>query len=214
MRNEYEKELWEIHEWFIKLADRVSNMLNNSKECLKEWNKTKSYQIIKEDLQVNDLQRKLEQLSFELIMKQQPVASDYRFLSAVVKFTADYERIGDQSKDICEIIVSSENPLDEKLVDLLEKMYDEVRYMLEGATDSIDLQDEELGNQIAAHDDVVDRLYLEVREYCIEAIKENAIPESSIIDGLQIGKYLERIGDHCENIAEWSSYVKSGVYPE
>lgn len=214
MRKEFEREMWEIQECFSSLANRVLFMLESSRECLNSWDKEHGERIIREDTRVNAMEKRLERLAFDVLLRQQPVARDYRFLSAVVRFCGDYERIADQSKDICEIIVTSEAEVTGPLKDLLLQMYEEVKYMLKGATESIELQDEDLATLVTRHDDVVDSLYRKVREMCVDAIKHNSESETAIIDGLQIGKYLERVGDHSENIALWSSYVKSGEFPE
>ncbi|MDY3755305.1 MAG: phosphate signaling complex protein PhoU [Treponema sp.] len=147
----------------------------------------------------------------KLLLRQQPVAKDLRVVSVALKMIRDMERIGDQAADIAEISRHIEND------NVFGRVH--VKEMAEAAikmvTDSINsfvARDVAAAHKVVADDDTVDGLFLEVRRELVAALAENSVVGESCIDILMIAKYLERIGDHATNIAEWVEYSVTGVH--
>ena len=105
----------------------------------------------------------------------------------------------------------NDNPYKIQLV-LISEMFDIVADMLKEAIDSFIVENIELANKAKKKDDEVDALFVRIKERCIDAIKENSEDATQVIDLIQIAKYLERIGDHSENIAEWVIYTDTGEH--
>ena len=153
----------------------------------------------------------IESLCMKLLLRQQPVAKDLRVVSVALKMIRDMERIGDQAADIAEISRHIEND------NVFGRVH--VKEMAEAAikmvTDSINsfvARDVAAAHKVVADDDTVDGLFLEVRRELVAALAENSVVGESCIDILMIAKYLERIGDHATNIAEWVEYSVTGVH--
>ena len=157
-------------------------------------------------------ERDIESLCMKLLLQQQPVARDLRTISSALKMISDMERIGDQAADIAEI---TRDIADNSIKDLVP-IGDMARATIKMVTDSVDSfvrKDLGLAEAVISSDDVVDDLFLQVREELIRSIGMGDSGEVCI-DLLMIAKYLERIGDHAVNIAEWVEYSLTGHHAD
>ena len=146
-----------------------------------------------------------------LLLQQQPVARDLRAISSALKMISDMERIGDQAGDIAEIM---EHICD---FDTRSRLHiqDMARAAIKMVTDAVDAfvkKDLELARSVMVYDDVVDDLFEQVKTELIGLIGENQENGGCCIDLLMIAKYLERIGDHATNIAEWVEFSITGQH--
>ena len=214
MRNVYGKEVEEIQGCFKDLSHLVLDHLRICKINLKNHQDEDGEFMKIDQWTVNHLQRHLEERCFAFIMKQQPVAKDYRYLSGLIKFSEDYAKISRQCEDIQDILSSIEKPIESEMYDILMNMVDHVEAMLvkgtEGILQKINVEEE----NINVHEECLDDLYRKLGVLCVELIKEDSSKDHSFIETLQIGKYFERMGDHCEKISQWCQYVVTGKYPK
>lgn len=144
-----------------------------------------------------------------LLLQQQPVARDLRTISSALKMVSDLERIGDQASDIAGITGYIQ---DEEL-----KQATHIRDMAAAAgrmvTDSVDSFVRRDGNwpgPCQREDDVVDGLFDTVKNELIGQLATHPQMGGECLDLLMIAKYLERIGDHAVNVAEWVEYSITG----
>jgi phosphate transport system protein len=143
---------------------------------------------------------------------QQPVASDLRMVSSALKMITDMERIGDQASDIAEIISM---PIEEEIVEKpahLLTMGESAAHMVHKAVDAYVSRDLSLAQEVIESDDIVDNLFIQVKEEIQEQIRTSEDPGMQLLDTLMIAKYFERIADHAVNIAEWVEYAVTGIY--
>ena len=148
----------------------------------------------------------------KLLLRQQPVASDLRAVSAALRMISDMERIGDQAADIAEIARDTQGSGLRRSVPLHEM----ARTATAMVTDSVDAfvrSDLELAHQVIARDDDLDGLFLQVREELIRLIADGENGQVCL-DLLMVAKYFERIGDHACNIAQWVEYALTGEYED
>ena len=162
---------------------------------------------MQKDVAVDQKQKKIESICFDLLIQQQPVAKDLRTITAAMKMVTDMERIGDHAADISEITAILNNVQDARNMETIIQMASEALYMLMQSIDAYVKKDIGLANKVIDHDDVVDRLFDQVKEEIIDQIKRDRDEGEYEIDMLMIAKYLERIGDHATNIAEWVIYA-------
>ena len=145
----------------------------------------------------------------KLLLQQQPVATDLRVISSALKMITDMERVGDQASDIAEIsriIIEGGHGINEDM----KVMAREAVKMVTESVDSFVRKDLELARKVIAYDDIVDNLFSKMKKDVIDIIsKDSSLGEYSI-DLLMIAKYLERIGDHATNIAEWVEFSITG----
>lgn len=178
------------------LTENSCEMKQNAEECEK---------------QIDRMERDIESLCMRLLMHEQPLAADFRLITAALKMISDMERIGDHAEDIVEIggyIGSTDTQLRTHIV----KMAQEAVKMLTTSIDSYIQQDTQIAQSVIVMDDTVDELFMQLKKQLISEIcseKENA---EAVLDLLMIAKYFERIGDHAENIAEWVIYAVTGQH--
>ena len=210
MRNKFEREMAELNEDVIKMSNFIQITILKVMEALKTKDKVLAREVYENDYKANDLEYKIEKKSLKILLTEQPVAKDLRTISTALKMITDMERICDQGADIAEIVMSFQgDPKEDN--DLLYEMAEKCVKMVMKAIDAFVNHDLALANAVIDSDDEIDRLFLEVRKGLIEAIKEDSNNGELWIDYLMIAKYLERIGDHAQNIAEWVVFNITGV---
>ena len=170
-------------------------------------NSAKNVILVEE--QIDQKEKDIESLCMKLLLRQQPVASDLRTISAALKMISDMERIGDQAEDIAEIVEYMEAdaiPQEENLKSMAQRTVDMVILSIEAFVAC----DESMAAEVIEADDEVDDYFLKVKEDLIIMIADSPEEGGLYIDLMMIAKYLERIADHATNIAEWVVYGITG----
>ena len=162
--------------------------------------------IMERDDHVDHAQKKIENICFNLLIQQQPVARDLRTVTAAMKMVTDMERIGDHAAEISEmtILMGKESPIDK--FQHINKMASETVIMLNHSIEAYVERNKEKAKEVIEHDNVVDQLFDEVKKDIINLIQKDSGDGEEALDLLMVAKYFERIGDHATNIAEWVIY--------
>ncbi len=204
-----------LHEELVEMGMLCEKVITKVTDALISGNKELAKEVIKDDEKIDQKEKDIERRCLKLLLIQQPVASDLRQISAALKMITDMERIGDQAADIAEII-NVANAEDQKKVAKIQEMAKATIAMVVESVNAFVKNDLVLAKRVIEYDDIVDKLFLEVRAELIEYIGQNAINNGGktdaeyAIDLLMISKYFERIGDHATNIAEWVEYSITG----
>ncbi len=212
MRNTFDDELDSLNTYLMEMGTLTERAINSAIEALIDRDSNAASEAVDFEVKVDEKEKQIENLCFKLLLKQQPVARDFRSISAALKMITDMERIGDQAADIAGIVTYLK---DEELIKKLEhlpKMAQVTSEMVIKSIDAFIKRDIELANETIAQDDEVDELFDIVKNELIECIRTQRESASQAIDLLMIAKYFERIGDHAQNIAEWVSYSITGIH--
>ena len=207
MRAKFDEQLNLLNQEMVQMGMMIEENIQTSREALVRHNVDMAKEIVQKDVAVDQKQKKIESICFDLLIQQQPVAKDLRTITAAMKMVTDMERIGDHAADISEITAILNNVQDARNMETIIQMASEALYMLMQSIDAYVKKDIGLANKVIDHDDVVDRLFDQVKEEIIDQIKRDRDEGEYEIDMLMIAKYLERIGDHATNIAEWVIYA-------
>ncbi len=207
MRAKFDEQLNLLNQEMVQMGMMIEENIQTSIEALVRHNVDMAKEIVQKDVAVDQKQKKIESICFDLLIQQQPVAKDLRTITAAMKMVTDMERIGDHAADISEITAILNNVQDARNMETIIQMASEALYMLMQSIDAYVKKDIGLANKVIDHDDVVDRLFDQVKEEIIDQIKRDRDEGEYEIDMLMIAKYLERIGDHATNIAEWVIYA-------
>lgn len=203
MRNKFDRQLKMLNKEMKSMCGMIEDAIEKSIEALFDQDVKKAKKIVEIEDDITDQQKKIENICFQLLIQQQPVARDLRTITAAMKMVTDMSRIGDNAGDISELtIVMAENPYVMK-VEKIQQMSKETILMLNLALEAYVEKDMEKARAVIGHDDIVDDLFLEVKAGLVKTMKENHDYEEQAADLLMVNKYLERIGDHAVNIAEW-----------
>ena len=211
MRNKFDEQLAKLHDELSEMGQMCEEAIADAVRIFAENDKSLIEKTLMTDSEIDRKERQIESLCMELLMRQQPVARDLREISSALKMISDMERIGDQAADIAEI-TRHMTAVTDKCKDHVQKMAAEAISMVKDSVTSFINKDLELAWRVMAYDDVVDEWFDKMREELINAVKTDSEESSYYIDLLMICKYLERIGDHATNIAEWVEYSITGVH--
>lgn len=209
MRAKFDEQLNQLNQEMVQMGVMIEENIQTSIEALVRHNVEMAKEIVDKDVAVDQKQKQIEGICFDLLIQQQPVAKDLRAITAAMKMVTDMERIGDHAADISEITVLLDNAEKTKSMETIIQMASEALFMLMQSIDAYVKKDIELAQKVIQHDDVVDKLFGQIKQEIIEQIQQNKeVKEGEYeIDMLMIAKYLERIGDHATNIAEWVIYA-------
>ena len=155
------------------------------------------------------MEKEIQSLCYSLLVRQHPVASDFRFLSASLKIVTDLERIGDYATDISEIVIESPevNFIYDK--DLI-KMSKHVVKMLKDSIESLLTMDIELAEAVIEYDDHVDEGLKQLKSKIVDDMMNTREEKESMLDTFMIAKYYERCGDRCVNIVNSVIFFATG----
>lgn len=212
MRSQFEEQLNQLNMELLEMGALIEHAIESACQALINRDVEAANKAIIFDKEVDLKERDIETLCLKLLLQQQPVARDLRQISAALKMITDMERIGDQAADISGIVIYlAEKPYIRKL-EHLPKMADAAIRMVTGSLDAYVKKDLVIAKQIIEMDDIIDDLFIIVKNELIEDIQENADNGEQAMDLLMVAKYFERIGDHAENIAEWVEYSITGMH--
>ena len=212
MRSRFDEQLDRLNTELIEMGTMVEYAIENAARALVDRNLDLAREIIAFDRQTDEKENEIEALCLKLLLQQQPVARDLRLISAALKMITDMERIGDQAADIAEIVVMLNGASYIKRMEHIPEMARETIWMVRSAIDAFVNRDLEVAKAVIDHDDVVDDLFSGIRGRLIALIGEDAKNGEQALDLLMIAKYLERIGDHATNIAEWVEFSITGTH--
>lgn len=212
MRKRFEDQLNELGRQINKMSEYLDEALTMTVEALVSKDVKLAEKTILLDLTIDEIEKDIETLCLRLLMQQQPVASDLRFISSALKIITDMERIGDHAADISEnIIYMAKEDYTPHIADLL-KMAEAASKMTKDSTRAFVQKNLELAREVLTKDDEVDAIYMKVKLDLIKKMQQDTPFDEQALDLMMIAKYLERIGDHAENIAEWVEFAITGVH--
>ena len=212
MRNKFDEQLQRLHVELIQMGAACEDAISAAAEALLKGDESLVPAALEAERDLDRREREVENLCLKLLLQQQPVARDLREISAALKMISDLERIGDQAADIAELVSYVRVPDGSGVLHIA----DMTRAVIGMVTDSVDSfvkKDLELARSVCAADDRVDELFDQVKRELIDMIAADAAWGQQGLDLLMVAKYLERIGDHATNVAEWVEYSITGVHP-
>ena len=212
MRNVFHEQLDQLNVELIKMGAMCEEAISAATKAYLDGDKELGQRAVQLEQDIDHKERDIESQCMNLLLRQQPVASDLRVVSAAMRMISDMERIGDQASDIAEIArdmkrsaVIREVPMEEMAAAAVKMVTDSVDSFVRGDLD--------LAHSVIVQDDGVDQMFLDVRSKLIVLIAQGKDGELCL-DLMMIAKYFERIGDHACNIAQWVEYALTGAYED
>ena len=211
MRIFYDNQLKELNQELTRMGGLCEQIIGFAAQALTQWDEDLAEKVKKTGAEIDEMERSIEAVCMRLLLRQQPVAGDLRFVSAALKMITDLERIGDQAEDIVEIVPN----MGETGKNAHPKIQEMAKHAISMVVDSVDAytrQDMELAKAVLAHDDIVDSDFVQIKKELIGDIASNPAQGEDTLDLLMIAKYFERIADHATNVAEWVIYGMTGTH--
>lgn len=195
----------------LVMASSTEDALRMSIAALAARDAEAANAVIDGDDDIDRQEREVEGLCVKLLLTQQPVATDLHRVSAALKIAGDLERIGDQATDVAEIALTLQGELDGELSAHLREMGNRACVILHDATEAFVGRDVERAKATIGEDTQIDALFESLRVDVVRGIQSGSVA-SNLVEALMLAKYLERVGDHAQNIAEWVEYALTGRY--
>ena len=200
-RIHFQQQLAELKDKLLAMAALAQLAVESAVEAYLRRDKGLCKFVKQNERAIDTAQRELDEMAYELLAKEQPMAIDLRFILAVIKINADLERIGDQSMGISrrtkEILGSEavELPVD------FAKMGEFAGQMIRTALQALLDGDARLADSVREMDDEIDRMNRRAHNDLLKLIEEKPQYTQQAMNGILVAKSLERIADHAGNIA-------------
>ena len=216
IRKQYDTDLESLKESLTEMGRNSADAVENVLEALCVADADAAAAIVKGDARINNMERDIEHRCMTLLLRQQPVAGDLRRISTAMKVVTDIERIGDHAADIAEIIphLVTVRKEGDPAVSQAIAMGKKAHQMILDALTALMAEDELAARKVIAADDAVDYDFNAIKHQLAQEIAEDPGKVDATLDLLMVIKYLERIGDHAVNVAEWVQFVRTGRYKD
>lgn len=210
MRDRFMEQLTQLHQELTNMGMRCVEAISCAIRALTENERELIAEAEQIEREIDGLESAIESLCVKLLLQQQPVAKDLRAITSALKMISDLERIGDQAADIAELtrriigrVNDSETHIKAMAVEAVKMVSDSIQSFVEG--------DENAARAVIRQDDVVDQYFMDIRDELVDLLKRHPDDSSYYLDLMMVAKYLERIGDHAANVAEWVIYSVTGI---
>lgn len=211
MRVLYNEQLEKLHNELVDMGRMCEQAISSAMSSLfdSDPDMVKKTQELEKEIDVQE--RTIESMCMKLILKQQPVATDLRNVSSALKMISDMERIGDQAQDIADMarFLSGSDII---CAVHLKEMSDAASKMVNDSVEAFVSADADMAKNVILYDNIVDDLFVKIKSEIIEEVVKNSDKGEELFDIMMVTKYLERIGDHACNIAEWVIYSITGSH--
>ena len=212
IRKIFEEELADLKKQLVEMCRLTEKMIADAITALISRDRELGRSIGITDKRVDEYEMEIEKRCMRILLKQQPVAKDFREVSTALKMITDIERFGDQAADIGDIVCTMPGEVYIKKLTHITAMGELAVKMVRESVNSFINNDEALADDVIALDDQMDEMFTAVKTDLIELIKKDGKNGDQAIELMMVAKYLERIGDHAVNVAEWTKYNETGVH--
>jgi phosphate transport system protein len=214
MRDIYHDELDHIGVTLVNMTELVRFAMERATNALLDGDLSGAERVISDDPKVDALREELEERSFQMIARQQPVATDLRVLITTVHLSADLERMGDLARHIAKVarMRYPEIAVPTELRDVISQMGAVALSLVEKVGHVIEGRDVELAQAIEAEDDSMDALHRKLFTLLLSPNWTHGV--EAAIDMTLIGRYYERYADHAVSVAQRVVFIVTGQRPE
>ena len=211
MRKTFDAELTELGTQLTEMAATAQDAIDLVTASLSRGEENGAKAAIALTGSMDQMEKDIENKCMSLLMRQQPVAQDLRTISAAMKMVTDLQRIGDQAMNIAEIslLMAGDGKKTEVPEDIVT-MSRQAGMMVRRAIGAYAEKDPVTARAVMAQDDVVDALFVQVKQELTERIAAREDHSDRAVDLIIIAKYLERVADHAVNIAQWAIFCVTG----
>lgn len=209
-RKAFDKSLHNMHNALLRMGSKVEKQLRTSVESLEKKDIELAKQVIKEDDQIDNMQKEIENMCIGLIAMEHPLASDLRDVFSGIKIATDLERMGDHAVDIAKITKRITVGNETEIMSDLVNMTSIVIEMIKGCLDAYIEKNLDKCYEVANKDNQVDDIYKKVFKDIFAAMDKDRSFMNDYSQFLFVCKYLERLGDRCTNICESTIYLITG----
>lgn len=210
-RTAYLKQLNTLQEHMEELGGEVVKSIRDTARAVGDADLSASKDVEERHPDSERLRRSIEDSCMNLMLLQQPLASDLRLVTGCFRSITDLARIDEMAYETA-LLIGEYDIAHSELAPELSRLAEKVARMVEKALDAFDHSDVETAEEVFPMDEAVDTLFEKIRQDVVELLKEGTEPASVAPEVLTIAKYYERMGDHSQSIADWAIFRATGSY--
>ncbi|MGD0786626.1 MAG: phosphate signaling complex protein PhoU [Terracidiphilus sp.] len=200
-RIHFQLQLAELKDKLLAMAALAQQAVESAVDAFLQRDKGLCQYVKQNESAIDAAQQELDEMAYELLAKEQPMAIDLRFILAVIKINGDLERVGDQSMGIAR---RTKEILKVEDVDLpvdFAAMGEFAGRMIRSAIQALLEGDARLADSVREMDDEIDRMNRRAHDDLLKLIEEKPQYTRQAMSAILVAKHLERIADHASNIA-------------
>ncbi len=214
LRPNFDRDLNTIFDELLAMSQLVDQSLDRAMTAMRQRDNSMAAGVIADDVHVNEMRYKIEEVCLKIIATQQPMAGDLRAIIAVMHSVVELERMADHAAGIAKIVIRSSDEAPLKPMKKLLRMAELSRQMLADCMQAFVKRDEDAARQIAAQDATIDRLNKSIIERLIQAMTKHPRIAPTATYMMWTAHNLERIADRVTNLAEQVVFMTTGDYRE
>jgi phosphate transport system protein len=214
MRDIYHDELDDLGKTLVRMTQLVRTAMERATRALLDGDLSGAERVISDDPQVDALREDLEERTFQMIARQQPVATDLRLLVTTLHLSADLERMGDLARHIAKVarMRYPELAVPEEVRDVISQMGTVALSLVAKVADVIEGRDVALAQALEAEDDSMDALHRKLFTLLLSPNWTHGV--EAAIDMTLLGRYYERYADHAVSVAQRVVFIVTGERPD
>lgn len=199
-----EEELTLLKSEITNMWQLVISQFLKTREALTQFDKDLAREVVATEKRVNSLELKIDRDCENIFALFNPVAVDLRTVLAILKINNNLERSGDIAEGIAKYIDQADAPFDAHLLETTSilRMYDEANSILQDVLIAFEQEDTKLARSIFKRDDLLDEINYRANDVVAAYIRSHPENIDQSLYLISMIRKLERVGDHCKNIAE------------
>jgi len=199
-----EEELTFLKSEITEMWQMVISQLQKTRESMLQFDKDLARQVVATEKRINSLELKIDRDCENIFALFNPVAVDLRTVLAILKINNNLERSGDIAEGMAKYIIFADQPFDQALVESTQilRMYDESTSILEEVLTTFENEETKLARSVFKRDELVDEINFKATAVVADYIRTHPEKIEQGLYLISMIRKLERIGDHCKNIAE------------
>ncbi|SDB37420.1 phosphate uptake regulator, PhoU [Pseudidiomarina indica] len=206
----FNDELEAVRNQVLNMGGLVEQQLRDSLRAIETSDHDLAEQILQRDAAINKLEMQIDESCVQIIAKRQPAASDLRLIIAIFKTISDLERMGDEVERIGRVALESFSNDQQDFLVSLENLGQQVLAMLQKVLDAFARMDLDAAVEVHQMDALADRQYEALTRQLMTYMMEDPRGIPKVMNVLWSARSLERIGDRCQNIAEYIIFFVKG----
>jgi phosphate transport system protein len=201
-RIRFQQRLEELKEQLLVMAGLAEQATQRAMEAYRERDLSICEQVSQGEIEINRLEREIDQAALDLLATEQPMAGDLRFILSVIKINAELERVGNAAKSISERVRHMERMAAADLPVNIPRMATLASEMVRKSLQAFIEADAESARSVLTMDDAVDAMNKAAFKSLVKVMEEQSHLAPQALNALMISRTLERVADHATNIAE------------
>ncbi len=211
---EFDAELQRLDNMIAELGGLAEHQLGDAVDALVRRDSERAQEIVSADERLDELEREIDQLGIDMLIRRQPMANDLRIVIAALKTASTLERIGDYAKNIAKRTIALAQLPNVGSVRSVARMAERTQAQIKVALDAYLNRDPELAEDVRTSDHEIDSLHTSLFRELLTYMMEDPRNITACTHLLFIAKNLERMGDHATAVAENLLFLVHGEQPD